>query len=234
MSAPRASWVRLYVADSEGRRRRANRGRDAAHQLRAIRGDDAGDAGGDGSLCARGNAAARELGCARARPARFLVLRQRLERPLPRRDRRPRAEGALPGLRLSQREVRVLRQPALRERPRGRPGRGQVRRAAQLRVVRHLHRARKGRARLRGGHRLDGRRRRRALGPAIRALHGGGARRAGLHGRAHARPAVVVAAPQHRPSPGHAGHERLDGAGLRDRRGTRGDEGLGALLGANA
>ena len=63
--------------------------------------------------------------------------------------------------------------------------------------------------------------RRRALGAAVRPLQRGRARRAGLHDRAHARPAVVAAAAEHRSPPGHAGHGRRHGPGFRARRRER-------------
>src|SRR6266511_3610796 len=71
------------------------------------------------------------------------------------------------------------------------------------------------------------------MGAPLRPLQRGGARRAGLHDRAHARPAVVAAAPGHRPPSGDVGDERRHGAGLRDRRRARREQDVRALLGAH-
>ena len=179
----------------------------------------AGDAGRDGALRARGHAAAGELGGPRARPGRVLVLRQQLARPVPQR----RLDHAIKEL------CRVYVSRSVKceycgnqrseQGARARARRGPVRRAAQLRERRRLRRAPEGRARLRGGDRLAPRHRRRVLGAHARALQRARAGRARLHDRPDARPAELAADAEHRPPRGHAGHERLDGARVRDARG---------------
>ena len=76
--------------------------------------------------------------------------------------------------------------------------------------------------------------RRRAVGASLRALQRGRARRAGMHDRPHARPAVVAAVAEHRPPSGHGGNEGLDGPRLRDRRRARAEQGLRPLLGGES
>ncbi len=75
----------------------------------------------------------------RARPGGVLGLRGSVGEDVPQRRARPRDQGAVPGLHLPHGDLRVLRQPALRQGQLSRAwSRDAVRRPAQLRVVRQF------------------------------------------------------------------------------------------------
>ena len=129
------------------------------------------------------------------------------------------------------RQVRVLRQPAVGEGHHGRPAGTAVRRTAQLRDVRPLRRPPEGRARLRRGHRVGQPGPRRTLGPSARPLHRAGTGRARLLHFPDLRSAELDSPARHRSSPVHGRHLRVDGARVRDGRPPGCQQGGRRLLG---
>ena len=110
-----------------------------AHQLLPARGHDRGDAGRDGALRARGDAAAGELGGPRARAGGVLVLRQLLERPF-RKGVLDHAIKELCRVYISRTSSASTAATSAPRRAARRARRGPVRRAAELRELRPLRR----------------------------------------------------------------------------------------------
>src|SRR3954453_17806233 len=149
------------------------------------------------------HAAAREPGDPRARAGRAALLQPQLGRGLPQRRARAPHQGAVPGLRLADDRLPLLRVPAVSPGRRARAVGGPVLGAARVRGVRALRRAPEGGARVHEHDRVEpARRRRRAVRAPARALHRRADRRARLLHLDHVRPAAVDQDARDRPRRG--------------------------------